>query len=91
VVIWLVVVFEGNIKVLSNVLNFTVCDIIVLVVIIVIVRDVVNDVGRVTSLTVIFIAAALELPINFLTKLWGLLDHFALWVDTGCFAFDASS
>jgi hypothetical protein len=74
------VVLEGDVEVLSNVLHFACSYIIILVEIIIIIGDVVNDIGCVASLTV----ALLGFWLTLISKLACLLNHFALWVDTGC-------
>lgn len=53
-----------NIEILSDILNFACCHIIVGVVIIIIVRDVVDDVGCVATLTVVLSIVTLSLMLT---------------------------
>ena len=82
---------NGNVEVLSNILDFTVSHIIVLVVIIVIVRDIVDDIRGVASLTVVLGAITLAFWLTVITELACLLDDFALWVDSSSFKLEALS
>lgn len=84
------IVLNGNVEVLSNVLDFTVCHIIILIVIVVIVRDVVYDVSCVARLTVLS-SVAVTLWFTFITELASFLNGFAFWVDSSSSQLDALS
>lgn len=79
------IVLNCNVEVLSNVFNFAVCHIIILVEIIVIVRDVVDDVGSITALTVALGCITLAFLLAFIRDFIGFLDHFAFWVNSVTF------
>lgn len=84
------IVFDGDVEVLSNVLDFAVGHIVIFVVIIVIVGDIVDDVGGVTSLAV-FGFITLTFWLTFVVQLACLLDDFALWVDSSTFELECLS
>ena len=82
---------EGNIEVLSDILNFAGCHIIIVIEIVVIVGDIVDDIGCVTGLTVVLSGITVTFLFNIISKLDLLLDTFALWVNSSSLEFIALS
>lgn len=76
----LVVVLKSYEEVLSNILNGAICNIVVFIVVIIIVWDIIDDVGCVTILWIAWVWSVFWLDFSLFWELC-LLDDFALWID----------